>query len=72
MLPVQRRRIFEPFFTTNLGKGGSGLGMYIAYNLATRLLGGELQVDPDAPAIPGTEDRVQACLLLRMPQTAPR
>jgi signal transduction histidine kinase len=37
------KRIFEPFFTTKLGKGGSGLGLYIVYNLVTRVLGGTLQ-----------------------------
>ena len=38
-------RIFEPFFTTRLGQGGSGLGLYIVYNLVTGILGGTIQVD---------------------------
>ncbi|MDG4552408.1 MAG: ATP-binding protein [Candidatus Contendobacter sp.] len=35
-------RIFEPFFTTRLGQGGSGLGLYIVYNLVTGVLGGAI------------------------------
>nr|HMQ13042.1 ATP-binding protein [Candidatus Competibacter phosphatis] len=38
------KRIFEPFFTTRLGRGGSGLGLYIVYNLITGILGGTIQV----------------------------
>lgn len=35
-------RIFEPFYTTKLGKGGSGLGLHICYNVVTGPLGGRL------------------------------
>ncbi len=38
-------KIFEPFFTTHRAQGGSGLGMYICYNLVTTQLQGTLTVD---------------------------
>lgn len=37
-------RIFDPFFTTRRGQGGSGLGLNIVYNLATRMLRGSIRV----------------------------
>lgn len=35
--------IFEPFFTTRRGQGGSGLGMFLCYNIVTVELGGSIQ-----------------------------
>ncbi len=35
-------RIFDPFFTTKRGRGGSGLGMNIVFNLVTQMLGGTI------------------------------
>lgn len=58
------RRIFDPFFTTRLGKGGSGLGLHIVYNLATGLLGGRIEVD----STPGAGSR----FVLTLPDTAPQ
>lgn len=47
MPPEVRARIFEPFFTTSLGRGGSGLGLYIVHNLVTTILGGRIRVLPE-------------------------
>jgi len=37
-------KAFDPFYTTRLGKGRSGLGLSICYNLVVGLLGGEIGV----------------------------
>jgi len=39
-----RSQIFEPFFTTRRGRGGTGLGMHIVFNLVTQALKGRIQV----------------------------
>ena len=56
-------RIFEPFFTTRLGEGGSGLGLSIAFNAATHVLGGSLR----AESTPGQGTTV----ILTIPGSAP-
>jgi signal transduction histidine kinase len=43
--PENMGRIYDPFFTTKLGKGGSGLGLNIVYNIVYGLLGGKIDVD---------------------------
>lgn len=40
-----RKRAFEPFFTTSRGTGGTGLGLHIAFNIATHQLGGRISLD---------------------------
>lgn len=45
-------RVFDPFFTTKLGRGGTGLGLNIVYNIVTGVLGGAIRVEsqPDQGA----------------------
>lgn len=38
------RHVFDPFFTTKMGRGGTGLGMNIVYNIVTGVLGGSIAV----------------------------
>lgn len=45
MHPDVLAHAFEPFYTTRRGSGGSGLGLYIAYNLVTRNLGGSVHCE---------------------------
>jgi PAS domain S-box-containing protein len=42
--PANLDKLFEPFFSTKIGKGGTGLGMAIVQNLATKTLGGSVAV----------------------------
>lgn len=55
-------QIFDPFYTTRLGQGGSGLGLYIVYNLVTGVLGGKIS----ATSRPGAGARFH----MRLPQVA--
>jgi len=61
--PEQQERIFEPFFTTRLGQGGSGLGLYIVYNLVNGVLGGSVRVSSQVGA--------GATFSMRLPRDAP-
>ena len=38
-------KIFDPFFTTKRGSGGTGLGLYMIFNMVTQQLGGRLEVE---------------------------
>ena len=35
-------RIFDPFVTSRMGSGGTGLGLHIAHNAVTNVLGGSI------------------------------
>jgi signal transduction histidine kinase/PAS domain-containing protein len=37
-------RVYDPFFTTKLGSGGSGLGLHVAHNIVTGVLGGRIEL----------------------------
>lgn len=56
-------KVFDPFFTTKLGQGGSGLGLHIAYTLATGILGGTIGVSSQVGS--GTQ------FTLQLPRVAP-
>lgn len=47
------KQIFDPFYTTKREQGGSGLGMYIVYNLVTNALNGTI----DCESTPGKGTR---------------
>ncbi|OOF33237.1 PAS domain-containing sensor histidine kinase [Salinivibrio costicola] len=45
--PDLHQRIFEPFYTSKRGKGGSGLGLNLVFNLVYQKLQGQLKFDSD-------------------------
>ncbi len=64
---VTRRKIFEPFFTTKMGRGGTGLGLNIVYNLVSQLLSGSIEVKSN----PGGGTRFDLVLPLVAPASDP-
>ncbi|MBN2897287.1 MAG: PAS domain S-box protein [Clostridia bacterium] len=42
-----KKHIFEPFYTTNRGRGGSGLGLNVVYNIVTGQLNGRINCDSE-------------------------
>ncbi|HRQ82894.1 MAG TPA: PAS domain-containing sensor histidine kinase, partial [Azospirillaceae bacterium] len=69
--PEHLPRLFEPFFTTKRGAGGSGLGLHIAYNLATQTLGGRIAAENGGGDGDGDGDGGGAVFTLRLPKIAP-
>jgi signal transduction histidine kinase len=45
MQPDQVARVFEPFYTTRRSEGGSGLGLYICYNIVHEQLDGSIECE---------------------------
>ncbi len=62
------KRVFDPFFTTKLGRGGSGLGLHIVYNLVTRVLGGRVAVSSQ----PESGTRFEFVLPIKAPESGGR
>lgn len=60
------KRIFHPFVTTRMGRGGSGLGLHISYNVVRNLLGGRLTVH----SVEGQGTRFEILLPLQAPASA--
>ena len=61
--PEHLGRVYDPFFTTRRGTGGSGLGLYIAHNIVTSVLGGRIKLASE----PGNG----AAFTLLLPPAAP-
>ncbi|WP_022667490.1 response regulator [Desulfospira joergensenii] len=59
----QREKAFDPFFTTMRGKGGTGLGMSIVFNLVTQTLQGGIVLE--------TEPGQGVCITMRFPESIP-
>jgi signal transduction histidine kinase len=62
--PELHDKVFEPFFTTRRGKGGSGLGLNIVFNIVQKTLKGTLVLERTSAA--------GAHFTLRFPRTQPR
>jgi len=45
--PELLTRVYDPFFTTKLGSGGSGLGLHVAHNIVTGILGGRIELQSE-------------------------
>jgi PAS domain S-box-containing protein len=55
--------VYDPFFTTRLGAGRSGLGLHVAHNIVSNILGGRIELH----SAPGEG----ASFTLLLPLTAP-
>ena len=58
-----RDHAFDPFYAARLGKGGSGLGLYIVFNLVTSVLGGSIAL--------ASEPGKGTCFRIDLPRIAP-
>jgi signal transduction histidine kinase len=65
MAPDVQARVFDPFFTTTMGAGRSGLGLHVAHNIVTGILGGRI----DLRSAPGEGASFTLLLPLEAPPT---
>lgn len=65
MSKKQAKQAFEPFFTTKRGAGGSGLGLFIVYNLVTSRLMGTISLHTEPGA--GVRFTIRTPINYRMP-----
>jgi signal transduction histidine kinase len=63
MTPQVQSRVYDPFFTTRMGSGRSGLGLHVAHNIVSNILGGRIELR----SAPGQG----ACFTLVVPLVAP-
>ncbi|MDQ1924783.1 sensor histidine kinase [Massilia pseudoviolaceinigra] len=45
--PPLMPRVYDPFVTTRPGTGGSGLGLHVAHNIVSGVLGGTIELDSE-------------------------
>ena len=64
MAPEVQQHVFDPFFTTTMGAGRSGLGLHVAHNIVTGILGGRI----DLRSAPGDGATFTLLLPLEAPQ----
>jgi PAS domain S-box-containing protein len=64
MTPAVQARVYDPFFTTRLGAGRSGLGLHVAHNIVSNILGGRIELRSAVGE--------GACFTLLLPLAAPR
>jgi hemerythrin-like metal-binding protein len=60
-------KIFEPFYTTHRTRGGSGLGLYLVYNMITQKMNGTI----DCKSVQGMGTEFLICLPMTTPPPTP-
>ena len=63
MAPEVQARVYDPFYTMRMGSGRSGLGLHVAHNIVSNILGGRIELR----SAPGQG----ACFTLLLPPAAP-